>query len=380
MLKTNLNNINLVPEIDGIERQNEIIAKPFDKSLITPKTVEYKDIDNSFKEWVENDLKIVSDEGVVFPTITLFSNQRFSEYMQSWAHTDENKNMLLNFKTINRENNPQYGKIQNGYYNIPISKFFHIKRSVALDDNGNEFFLDVKMRQPMAIDIVYKLVILTTKYEKINEFNTLINKLFSSRQVYISPNGYYMPMVLENISDESQYQIDDRQFYSQSFSIKAMGFIITQDDFCIEENPLKIGYNINSATTLLKKPEAEIEECEPISPYYYKPIILTINFPVCKENFIKFSIDMNFTCNNIQLTNILNNYRIFINGNEAQKEGEIEFNENDEIKIMIKKRYLDKSGVLVMNGFDRDVVYNENKDFPESDLDTEQTVDNIIYQ
>ena len=35
-----------------------------------------------------------------------------------------------------------------------------------------------------------------------------------------------MPMFLDAINDESEYTIDDRKFYSQSYQIKVMGYII----------------------------------------------------------------------------------------------------------------------------------------------------------
>ena len=70
----------------------------------------------------------------------------------------------------------------------------------------------------------------------------MINKSFNSRQCYITPNNHYMPMTLESISDESSYNIDDRQFYGQTYQIKVMGYIITEDDYRVEEVPLKRGF------------------------------------------------------------------------------------------------------------------------------------------
>ena len=186
----------------GDERRYELMSEILKNGTFLPKTVEYKDIDEDFKRWVEEELKIVSDNGKEFPTMTLFSNQRFSEYTQSWRFTDKDKNLLLNFKSINRENNPQYGKIQNGYWNIPREdRFYTIKKQIVLDDNGSESFLVLKMHQPMAIDLTYRLSIFTNKYQSINEFNTLVNRMFRARQCYIRPNGHFMPMTLESISD-----------------------------------------------------------------------------------------------------------------------------------------------------------------------------------
>lgn len=375
MLKKNINYLDINPVKRGKERQNEILREALDDSAFLPNTVLYKDIDSAFREWVDKELPIVDDNGSLFPTMTLFSNQRFSEYMQSWQYTDANNNLILDFKTVNRDNNPQFGKIQNGFYNIPGERFYSIKRKVVLDDNGSESFLDLKMKQPTAVDIIYRLTIFTTKYQYINDFNILINETFNARQSYIQPNGYYMPMVLDGINDESQYNIDDRQFYSQVYNIKVMGFLITDNDFRIDEVPMKISCNYSLAKRLNPKPEVEIEDCgDDETQYYYKPMILTIKYPVCRDNVAKFIIDTDFVCTDVEKMNILNNYRIFINDNEVDKEGEIVFKENDSIKIIAKRRYIDKEGFLIINGYDPNTVYDElrdNKEFPDNSQEAE---------
>ena len=376
MLKKNINYIELKEKSIGNDRRLEMLNEVLANGTFLPNTVEYKDIDSSFKQWVEGEMRIVNSDGTVYPTMSLYSNQRFSEYMQSWKYTDANNNLILDFKTISRENNPRFGKIHNGYYNIPGDIFFLMKRKKVLDDNGSESFLDLKMKQPTAIDISYKLTIFTTKYQDINKFNADINRKFSSRQVYLSPNGYYMPMTLENINDESKYEIEDRQFYSQTFIIKVNAFIITEDDFRVEEVPLKLGVNLPSLEAVRKKPEAEIEECEMNAPYYYKPIILTIKYPICKTNVANFTIDTDFICNNIEVSNVLNNYRIFVNGEEVYEKESLSVKNGDDIKITIKKRFVDKESTIVLNGYNPNVVYDERKDVLENENDITQHIDN----
>ena len=232
------NHIQLKEESVGNERRIEMLSDILQNGTFLPKTVEYKDIDEAFKKWVEEKLYITA-EGKEVPTMVLYSNQRFSEYTQSWEFTDANKNLILNFKTVSRENNPQYGSIHNRLWNIPGERFYLIKRCKVLDDNGTESFLDLKMKQPMAIDLSYKVTIFCTKYQLINDFNTLVNGLFDARQEYIWPNNHPMPMTLDGVQDESNYQIDDRQFYGQSYNIKVMAYIITEEDYRVEQIPLK---------------------------------------------------------------------------------------------------------------------------------------------
>lgn len=329
------NHIDLREETIGKEKQTELISDILKNGTFLPNTVTYKDIDDAFKTWVEDELEITDVNGRKFPTMVLFSNQRFSEYTQSWKFTDTNNNLLLNFKSITRENNPNYGKIQNGYWNIPgKDRFYTMKKQIALDDNGSESLLVLKMRQPTAIDFNFKLSIFTTQYSSINEFNTKINQLFNARQWYIRPNNHYMPMTLENISDESSYNIDDRQFYGQTYQIKVMGYILTEDDYRVDEVPLKYGYNVSFLKVNRPLPDVEIEECEEDGKEK-----ITIIFPEKGvKNVAEFKMDEDIQINEIKLDNIFNNYKIFINENKIDSITPIFIKENDIVKIVISKQ------------------------------------------
>lgn len=339
------NHIEIENITEGKEKQKELLTEILKSSSFLPSTVTYKDIDESFKSWVEKDLEIKNDSGNNFPTMVLYSNQRFSEYTQSWKYTDIHNNVLLNFKTVNRENNPQYGKIQNGYWNIPGDRFYTMKKEIVLDDNGSESFLIMKMKQPTAIDLVYKVSIFTTQYRTINEFNVKINQLFNSRQCYIRPNNHYMPMNLENISDESSYNIDDRQFYGQTYHIKVMGYIITEDDYRVEEVPLKRGFSIPMMQSKRNYPDVEIEECENDEKEK-----ITITFPPkTNKNTVSFTMDAAFTAKNIIIDNLFKNYKIFINDSILPHNNTFTLNDGDIVKVVVSKQ--DKSKEAKMTIF-----------------------------
>lgn len=343
----NINHLELKEHIEGNERRLEFIKEPLKNGSFLPQTVTLEDIDKTFKEWA-NTLNIKSDDGRDFPTMTLYSNQRFSEYMQSWKYTDSNNNLLLNFKTVSRNNNPTFGDIQGKYYNIPSDIFFHMKTHKVLDDNGTESLLKLQMKQPTALDITYKLSIFTTNYHSLNDFNVLINRMFNGRQVYINPNGYYMPMTLDNISDESQYNIDDRQFYSQIYEIRVNAFILTEDDFRYEEIPLKQRVNFNQGETRFKKTDVEIEEFDEDMNESGNGLI-TISFN-SSSSTSKFNIDTNFTINKIEKSNLYDALKIIVNGKKIDNIIGHTLKENDEIKIIAKKVRVDKISTLKIIG------------------------------
>ena len=255
---------------------------------------------------------------------------------------------MLNFKTITRENNPQFGKIHNGYWNIPGNdRYYLMKRQMVLDDNGSESILDLKMRQPVAVDLNYKLTIFTTQYHLVNDFNTLITKAFSSRQCYIKPNEHFMPMTLESVSDESNYSIDDRQFYGQTFNIKVMAYIITEDDYRVEQIPYKRGVTVPTMTVKKNMPEAYIEECEDDSG----TVTLTVLYPKkCARTVASFTVDTDVTINNITVQNLFNNYEIFVNGEICDKTQDFPIFDGDNVVIKASKQLKTDEASMILNG------------------------------
>ena len=374
--KKYLNHIEMNEKAVGNERRLEMLGEIMKGSTFLPRPVLYKDIDNSFKEWVEEELKISYNDKVL-PTMTMYSNQRFTEYSQTWQYTDDNKNLLLNFKAITRENNPQYGKIQGGLWNIPgEDRFYPMLRKIVLDDNGSESFLDLEMRQPMAVDFSYTVSIFTTNFETINEFNLLVNDKFKARQAYVCPNGHYMPMNLDDISDRSSYQINDRQFYSQNFTIKLMGYVIKEDDFRVKETPLKAGVRFTGGLLRKKTASIDIEEYEnPCNEpdtderYYKKPVTVSISFPECVKS-TEFELDIDFVPETIELENV-KMAKFTVNGEEVDIDG-LRINEGSTIGVRVTRIRSGLSARVTMIGYDARVAYDKEKDNPEIDADFEQ--------
>lgn len=351
-MKKYLNHIEIRRPAEGKERQQELSKEIISKGTFLPKTVEYADIDNEFKRWVEDELRITYN-GQLFPTMVLYSNQRFTEYSQTWKYTDSNKNLILNFKTITRDNNPQYGKIQNGLWNIPGNRFYTMKRQIVLDDNGSESLVYLKVKQPMAIDLLYKLSIFTTNIQAINEFNEIVNDQFKARQAYIRPNGHYMPMVLESITDKSAYEISDRQFYSQTYNIKVMGYILREGDMRVDERPLKRGVKFGAYLNKTKA-SVEIEEPDPCNPYEryeYQPTRLIIDFPKCVKTVEFSELGQDFVITSATSENV-SEYKIYVNDELMGPEFPIGIKDNENVRILIHFRSPMFPAKLVLEGYD----------------------------
>lgn len=227
----------------GKERRKNLSKIILEKNTPFPKPVEYEDIDKAFFDWVDKKLDITYD-GKKLPTYKLFSNQKISEYSQTWSNLDDTGNIIMNFKTITRENNPQHGESQGGNYNVPGNRDYPMFCVPVLQENGEEAYDLYTMKQPLSVNFMYTVSVICNKYEILNSFNQAIQYEFSALEAYIAPNDHYMPMMIENINDESEYSIDDRKYYAQAYSIKVLAYIIRKEDFKVTKIPSRFSVRL----------------------------------------------------------------------------------------------------------------------------------------
>jgi hypothetical protein len=238
----------------GVERRRNMSKIILENQTYFPKSIEYSDIDQEMFNWVDKKIDLAYD-GVRLPTYKLYSTQRLSEYTQTWNQTDDFGNVIMNFKTITRENNPQRGDINGGYFNIPGHKDFAMYYVPVLQENGTEAYDKYTMKQPFGVNFMYSISIITNKMEVLNEMNEKMHYEFNAINCYIAPNGHPMSMTLEDVSDDSEYTIDDRKYYSQTYKVKVRGYIIRKEDYKVERIPSRfvIGTRDSDATGIVNK-------------------------------------------------------------------------------------------------------------------------------
>ena len=165
----------------------------------------YEDIDKEFERWVKEDLEIVY-EGKKLETMVMYSNQRFSEFMQNWDNSDDKKNMFLHFKTISREKNPKGGTIIDSAYNVPGDRWYTMKRIKTYDKAGRPFYVSYKIRQPYAIDLNYKVSIVTNTIEVINDFHCNIMPIWPDITLFrFELFVYKIVKIIYNLDSVSNY-------------------------------------------------------------------------------------------------------------------------------------------------------------------------------
>lgn len=303
-----------------------------------PLGVTYEDIDRAFFEWVDKDLELAFEDKKI-PTFQLYSNQRINEYAQTWQHLDEVGNVLMNFKTVSREVNPKKGKSQGDVYNIPGNRDYPMFIVPTLQENGQEVYDMYTMKQPMSIDFDYTITLITNKFELLNMTNMLINDKFKALQAYISPNNHPMPMTLEDISDESEYAIDDRKYFSQTYKINVKGYIIKPEDFTVHRLPTRYNLKFGEIQTNHRKKKLGKEYYQVSEEITIKKKGKNIVTLTCETDENK--IDMTFTAStSMNLTNIetsnIDTFILFVNDEYMDVENdEVIIYKDDIVKVFV---------------------------------------------
>lgn len=395
-----LNHLKARKQAKGTERRLNMTKMILENSASFPKGVVLKDIDAEFERWVTEDLEI-SFNGKKLPTFKLFSNQRINEYAQTWNQLDENGNLLMNFKAITRENNPKHGDNQGNSYNIPGNRDYPMFVIPILQENGLEAYDVYSMKQPYAINLEYSVTLIANKYELLNEMNQLVNFQFKALNCYIAPNGHYMPMELEDIADESEYSINDRKYYSQTYKIKVLAYIINESDFKVTHQPSRMAVRMlddrhfkHTKHKVEKQATVTIEEetckChytypsiaseEYINSHKYEPrkISISVAFDFCNPS-VDFILDTEVIVDTIE-TNNVKDFTVVVNGEKENFDKEItRFYKDDEIHIEVEYERFNEDMSITIKGTDPYHIVDTDPS-NESSLDDDVMEENIVIE
>ena len=163
---------------------------------------------------------------------------------------------------------------------------------------------------------------------ELNKFNKKVIEKFSSRQAYTNVKGHYIPIVMNEISDESVMDIEKRRYYIQSYGFTLMGFLIDEDEFEVKPAINRVLQLIETDT---KKVKSKKIKQEPLPSNY-----LTFNFD---SNSYSSSQQMKYTAN-LTVESLINvtTYMVYINGLLYGSDTRlIQINNGDNLQIIIQK-------------------------------------------
>jgi hypothetical protein len=329
-----IKNIKLVKSKVGFERRQEILDDIDNKGTYLPRGVAYEDMDTSFVDFIKDDMKINLDEKEV-PVIFL-TLQRWSEFSRTWQHSDKYKNIKMPFITIVRKPDIQVGQNQAGNWNIPGDRgYTYIK--VPTFEGGRKGIDVYKIPQPTAVDVTYDVRLFCNKMRNLNVFNTKILKVFNARQRYIDINGHPMPLLLENVSDESNINdFEKRRFYVQNFNILLSGYILDEDEFEVipTVNRLKVSESVEDGD-IQKKSKSKVN-------YSFK-------FDALDTDTVDLPIDNYITLTDVVTLNNIDTFEILVNG--VAQTFPILIENEDTITINITRVDSNLSSFLSLTGY-----------------------------
>lgn len=216
---------------DVTNNRQKLLDRITKSDTYLPDSIMHDDLDVGMLDFIKNNFVIVSD-GEQIPVLPkILTIQRWSEIKANWSFSDEDGNIKLPFIAVVRKPDVQVGTHPQGQRNIPVQKTFHY--ATVQTWNGTQMGADIyKIPQPIAIDLTYEIVIVCNKFRELNKMNKVAMQLFSSRQAYTSIKGHYIPILLENISDNSPIDsIDGRRFYLQTYTMILLGLLLDSDEF-----------------------------------------------------------------------------------------------------------------------------------------------------
>ena len=319
--------ISLIPKKTLLPRRHEIADMISEDGTYLPKSLLHADLDRGFLDFVKDGLKTVV-EGKTVPMVdVLITTQNWAQFVETWDFENIDKNVEPPFITVIRTPEVKYGNNPAVMYNIPNRRLYYYAKVPTWD--GQRHGMDIyKIPQPVPVDIKYTVVIVCNRMRELNKFNQVVLEKFASRQSYQTIKGHYIPIINDEITDESILDLEKRKVYIQKYTFTMMGFLIDEDQFEVQPAVTRI-FQIYETESKIKKrkPKKEV----PISPQTATFTYSDIDTE--KEETFYYTVNMRF----MDSKNV-DSYSVFINGDYYGDDVVVVLvNNGDVIKITIIK-------------------------------------------
>jgi len=220
----------LVPRKELSARRQELLQYINEDGTYLPKSVLHADLDRGMLDFVKNELKVVTAGEIVPMVDIIITTQNWSQYVETYKFIDLDYNPDPPYITVVRSPEVKYGTNPSLQYTIPNRKQFYYASVPTW--NGNEQGMDIyTIPQPVPVDIKYNVKIVCNRMRELNQLNKIVMQTFASRQAYTFIKGQYVPIILDNVSDESQMTIDARKYYVQNYDFIMLGYLIDEEEF-----------------------------------------------------------------------------------------------------------------------------------------------------
>jgi hypothetical protein len=326
--------IKLTPELYGPSRRQEMLDQINQYGTFLPKSILHEDLDRGFLDFVKNELRVVVDGKVVPVVDILITTQNWAQFTQTWNINDLDKNVSVPVITTVRSPEVKYGTLPSLQYTIPNRKQFFYAM-VPNWDNGVRGMDVYTIPKPVPVDIKFSIKIICNRMRELNSFNKVVLEKFSSRQAYTVIKGHYIPIIMDDLQDESVTEIEKRKYYIQSYNFTMMGFLMDENEFQVSPGVSRTFtlLETNQRSAKIKKNRRALDNTSNFD--------LVLDFPFGENNFTQeFKYPANLK--SVGLDNI-DTYDVLINGlfygsNIFDNvDGVIRLNSDDVLSITVQK-------------------------------------------
>jgi hypothetical protein len=223
----------LKPQKELLARREQLLDYITRDGTYLPKSVLHADLDRGMLDFCKDKLQTVTS-GKVVPFIDIIiTTQNWAQFTETWNFSDLDKNVEVPFMTVVRNPEVKYGSNPALIYNIPNRRQYYFATVPTWD--GQRKGVDIyTIPQPVPVDITYSLKIMCNRMRELNQLNKIIMQTFASRQAYTFVKGHFVPIILQNVGDESVMEMDRRKYYIQSYDFLMMGFLIDEEEFQVK--------------------------------------------------------------------------------------------------------------------------------------------------
>ena len=318
----------LVPKKVLSERREQLLEYIKEDGTYLPKSVLHADLDRGMLDFVKTELEVVTAGKVVPMLDIIITTQNWTQYLETWQFVDLDYNASPPFITVVRTPEVKYGTNPSLQYTIPNRKQFYYASVPTW--NGNEQGMDIyTIPQPVPVDINYQVKIICNRMRELNQLNKIVMQTFSSRQAYTFIKGQYVPIILNNVSDESQMNMDARKYYVQSYDFTMLGYLIDEEEFEVKPAIQRVTQLIEVDTSLRRQKRDKFPE----NPDTFEMPFLFVSGNTMLTDVIDFTANMTLVS-----TDNVDTFDVYINGDYYGSDLQrIEITTNDVLRIEVTK-------------------------------------------
>jgi hypothetical protein len=330
----------LVPRKELSARRQELLQYINEDGTYLPKSVLHADLDRGMLDFVKNELKVVTAGEIVPMVDIIITTQNWSQYVETYKFIDLDYNPDPPFITVVRAPEVKYGTNPSLQYTIPNRKQFYYASVPTW--NGNEQGMDIyTIPQPVPVDIKYNVKIVCNRMRELNQLNKIVMQTFASRQAYTFIKGQYVPIILDNVSDESQMTIDARKYYVQNYDFTMLGYLIDEEEFEVKPAIQRVTQLIEMDTTTRKQKRNQF----PKNPDEFKLDFLFVTGNTTLIDIIDFRANMS-----VANSDNVETFDVYINDNYYGSDVEvIQINTNDVLRIEVTKLNNNNEALIVFD-------------------------------